>query len=82
MAPGRVVLRSRLPPRLLNEGVYRLELISSLQHRQWLARPGVNAPAIFFTIQGGLSDSPAWNERRPGLLAPVLPWTQCTEASP
>jgi lipopolysaccharide transport system ATP-binding protein len=82
LSPGRIVLRSRLPPRLLNEGVYRLELISSLHHRQWLSRPGVNAPGLFFTIQGGLSDSPAWNERRPGLLAPVLPWTQRMEAVP
>jgi lipopolysaccharide transport system ATP-binding protein len=26
-------------------------------------------------VQGGLSDSPYWMVKRPGLLAPVLDWT-------
>ncbi len=75
LRPGRVVLRSRVPPRLLNEGVYRLELISSLVRQQWLTQAGVNAPGIVLNIRGGLSDSPLWHQRRPGVLAPVLAWT-------
>jgi lipopolysaccharide transport system ATP-binding protein len=71
---GRNLLRSRLPRRLLNEGTYRLELTGGLHCRQWLFEPGVSAPAIYFTIQGGLSDSPLWVHRRPGLLAPVISW--------
>ncbi|MGA3065356.1 MAG: ABC transporter ATP-binding protein [Tepidisphaeraceae bacterium] len=71
---GRNLLRSQFPKRLLNEGTYRIEMLSSLSHRQWLSEPGVSAPFIFLTIQGGLSDSPLWMERRPGMLAPVLPW--------
>lgn len=71
---GRCGLRSRIPQRFLNEGVYRAELIGSLHYRQWLFQPGVNAPAIFITIQGGLSDSPLWMVKRQGLLAPVLEW--------
>ncbi len=31
-------------------------------------------PIIYFRVRGGLSDSPFWNHKRPGLLAPVLPW--------
>ena len=70
---GRIRLKSPLPRRLLNEGTFRLEFISSLHFRQWLTGPGTG-PSINFTIQGGLSDSPLWQVRRPGTLAPVLPW--------
>lgn len=72
---GRFTLRGRIPARLLNEGVYRLELIGGLHHRQWLFEPGKNAPQFFLNIQGGLSDSPLWAVKRPGLLAPVLSWS-------
>jgi lipopolysaccharide transport system ATP-binding protein len=72
---GRNVLRSRIPPRVLNQGKYRLELIVALYHRQWVSAPGANAPVIELSIQGGLSDSPYWMEKRPGLLAPVCSWT-------
>lgn len=66
--------RSRIPSRLFNEGMYRIEMIGSLHYRLWLLEPGVSAPAVFLTIQGGLSDSPYWMVKRPGLLAPELPW--------
>ena len=66
--------KSKIPPRFLNQGVYRLEVLSSLCFRQWLCEPGVNSPAIYLNIQGGLSDSPYWMAKRPGALAPVLEW--------
>ncbi len=71
---GRVRLRGELPRRLLNEGAYRLELIAGLHFRQWLLAPGENAPSINLEIQGGLSDSPFWIAKRPGILAPALRW--------
>ena len=71
---GRNTLSTRLPRRLLNEGTYRIELIASLHCRDWILAPGQNAPSIFLTIQGGLSDSPYWMGRRNGILAPVIPW--------
>jgi hypothetical protein len=40
----------------------------------WLAEPENNAPHVTLAIQGGLSDSPYWMEKRPGLLTPVLDW--------
>jgi lipopolysaccharide transport system ATP-binding protein len=61
----------------LNEGEYRLELNLSLHFRDWFCQPGVNAPAIALMIQGGLSNSPYWMIRRPGLLAPVFQWEIC-----
>jgi lipopolysaccharide transport system ATP-binding protein len=68
-------LRSPIPVRLLNQGVYRLDLLVALYHRQWISCPGDGGPAIRLSIQGGLSDSPYWIERRPGVLAPVCQWT-------
>ena len=63
-----------LPRHLLNEGEYRLEFQASLHHRVWLCQPGVNSPVLHFKLRGGLSSSPLWMERRPGQLAPVLPF--------
>ena len=71
---GVNTLQCALPKRLLNEGVYRLEMIASLHCREWLLRPGENSPSIFFEIRGGLSDSPYWLWARPGLLAPEWSW--------
>jgi homopolymeric O-antigen transport system ATP-binding protein len=61
-----------LPQHMLNEGEYRMELIVSLHWRAWFCQPGVNAPAIYFKLRGGLSQSPHWMEMRPGPLAPIL----------
>lgn len=71
---GKNHLQSRIPKRFFNEGIYRIEFISSLHFRQWLCEPGKNTPVIFLTIQGGLSDSSYWIAKRPGLLAPVMDW--------
>jgi lipopolysaccharide transport system ATP-binding protein len=71
---GFRVLRSRIPPRFLNEGLFRIELISSLHFREWLLAPGNNGPFITVSIRGGLSDSPLWIAKRPGLIAPVIEW--------
>lgn len=71
---GKNHLKSKIPKRFFNEGVYRIEFISSLHFRQWICEPGKNTPTIFLTIQGGLSDSPFWMAKRPGLMAPVMSW--------
>ena len=60
---------------MLNEGMYRVELMGSLHFRQWLFEPGVRAPAVTLVVRGGLSDSPYWMARRPGLVAPVIDWS-------
>ncbi len=67
-------IASRIPSRFLNEGTYRIELIGGLHFREWLFEPGVSVPSIKYQISGGLSDSPFWMAKRPGLLAPVLKW--------
>ncbi len=71
---GRLTLKSQVPKRFLNEGSYRLGLIASLHFKQWLSDPSVESPSIYLNVQGGLSESPHWIARRPGLLAPVMEW--------
>jgi lipopolysaccharide transport system ATP-binding protein len=72
---GTNVLRARLPKRLLNQGTYRFELLGAVYHREWLLARGGRSPSISLTIEGGLSDSPYWVVRRPGLMAPVIEWS-------
>lgn len=72
---GRNLLRTRIPIHLLNEGVYKIELNGGLLHREWFFVPGMTNPALFLEIKGGLSQSPYWVDKRLGLLAPVLEWT-------
>jgi lipopolysaccharide transport system ATP-binding protein len=74
LRPGRFTIRSALPQRILNEGRYFLELSASFYEKEWIIRPGENAPRIEFEIRGGLSDSPTWIRPREGMLALVIPW--------
>jgi homopolymeric O-antigen transport system ATP-binding protein len=63
-----------VPPHLLNEGEYRIDLILSLHFQEWLSQPGVTAPSVGLSVKGGLSESPYWMMARPGLLGPVIPF--------
>ena len=72
---GKNKFSSTIPKRFLNEGTYRVEVIVALYFRYWVIQPLKNSPSIFFTVQGGLSDSPYWMMRRPGILAPELKWS-------
>ena len=69
--------KTKIPRRFLNEGTYRVELIVALYYREWIIEPEKNSPSVSFTIQGGLSDSPYWMQRRPGIFAPELTWETC-----
>lgn len=71
---GHATVTSPIPARLLNEGIYRIEMIASIHFKEWIIQPGVNSPSIYLIIQGGLSESPLWMNKRPGILAPVIKW--------
>jgi lipopolysaccharide transport system ATP-binding protein len=71
---GKNRFETEIPKRFLNEGTYRVEIIVALYFRCWIIEPQKNSPTLTFTIQGGLSDSPYWMMRRPGLIAPELEW--------
>jgi len=68
-------LKAKLPSRFLNEGLYRIEIVGGLHFRQWFFEPGHDVPSALFTVRGGISDSPYWMIKRPGVLAPVIEWT-------
>ena len=76
LANGEVYIRSLLPKRMLNEGVYKVEVHASYHYRAWILRPGVNSPRISFEIRGGLSNSMTWVSPREGILAPVMRWEE------
>jgi homopolymeric O-antigen transport system ATP-binding protein len=74
LGSGRVVLRGRVPSRLLNDGTYRLELSILLYQRHAVVEPSAPAAGISLTIGGLLSDSPHWVQPRAGVVAPVADW--------
>jgi lipopolysaccharide transport system ATP-binding protein len=71
---GLNMLKSQLPKRLFNEGIYRIELVGGLHYKQWLYEPGTSVPSVYLNIKGGLSDSPYWMVRRQGIIAPEMTW--------
>ncbi|WP_417427749.1 polysaccharide ABC transporter ATP-binding protein [Halpernia sp.] len=62
----------QFPKHLLNEGEYIIHLMASRHYKFWICEPNVNAPKIKLKIQGGLSKSDKWIERRTGILAPII----------
>jgi lipopolysaccharide transport system ATP-binding protein len=75
LAVGDVVLSAALPRRLLNEGLYRLDLMAGLYAERWFSVHYETPYAVFLRIQGGMSDSSHWRDVRSGIIAPVLPWS-------
>jgi lipopolysaccharide transport system ATP-binding protein len=71
---GHVCLRTKIPVSFLNNGIYSFELQSDLYLQEWITRPFVDAPHVFMNLDGILSRSPLWVEKRPEILAPLIPW--------
>jgi len=71
---GKNIFKGEIPARLLNEGVYRIELIGGLNNAKWLFEPGKDNPGVYMEIFGGLSDSPYFTSRRPTIISPIIKW--------
>jgi homopolymeric O-antigen transport system ATP-binding protein len=71
---GDVVLSTRIPPRFLNQGVYRIEFMAGIHKTAWLVEPNEQQRALLLHLDGGMSDSVFWQHHRAGVVAPVLPW--------
>lgn len=71
---GYNVIEAEIPKHFLNEGEYSVKLMASLHYIQWLVDPNSKAPRKNLVIAGGLSDSPFWTMKRPGVCAPVIEW--------
>ncbi len=72
---GENLIRMEVPPRILNEYIYRIELVCSLYRKGWIIEPGKNDINIFLNIKGGASDSPYW-VKRSSVFSPVIKWSQ------
>lgn len=66
-------LTLEVPARLLNEGVYSVELLSSLHNSEWLLAPEAS-PRVGLEVVGKFTKSPYWVQKRPGVLALDLRW--------
>jgi lipopolysaccharide transport system ATP-binding protein len=83
LTEGGMVLSAALPPRLLNEGLYRLDLMAGLHGERWFSVHYETPYAVFLRIQGGMSDSSHWRDARPGIIAPILNWSgTCDSPAP
>nr|WP_297167162.1 ABC transporter ATP-binding protein [uncultured Dysgonomonas sp.] len=69
---GRNTFYAEFPKRVLNNGEYYIKPLISLHFISWIINPDSEVPSLHFTIMGGLSDSIIWNDKRPGILAPIL----------
>jgi len=74
LRPGRNRIRARLPMEMLNEGEHRVVFLAAIHKIKWLCRPDDSNVAVSFTIAGGMSQSPYWQEGRRGLVAPIMQW--------
>ena len=54
-ALGKTRLRTKIPRRFLNEGVYKIDLTVFLHKVQFISHYGKASPSIFLAIQGGLT---------------------------
>ncbi len=59
-------------PKILNEGNYYASLCIGIHNQEWLLSPGSDDFKLNFEINGGLSSSPFWMHKRPGLIAPSI----------
>jgi lipopolysaccharide transport system ATP-binding protein len=71
---GKNKVRGATPKHFINEGNYQIRLLASLHCKKNIVDPDSNTPVLVLQIHGGLSESPYWYQKRPGLCAPVLEW--------
>jgi len=71
---GKNRFRVKLPMHFLNEGHYRVEIVASIYNQRWILAPGESPMKAYFSINGGLSESPYWLWARKNICAPILDW--------
>lgn len=72
---GANVLKSKIPLEILNESSFQIVFDASVHKKQWIYNPFVNNDVLIgFEIKGGLSRSGCWQNKRSGLIAPVIRW--------
>lgn len=74
MQQGINILRFKIPNRILSEGEYSIKLACSIYNKEWIIQPLRENIRIFIEIQGGMSDSPHWHNKRNGIISPAITW--------
>lgn len=74
LAKGHNTLSTKLPLEILNTGTYTIELIGGIHGKKWLFEPNRGNPTITVVIDRDFTGHTYWNQKRPGILAPRLPW--------
>lgn len=69
---GSNVIYVKIPSRLLNEGDYIIKPAINIYYQKWIIDPDNASLSISLSVKGGLSDSLYWQEKRSGVIAPVL----------
>lgn len=72
---GPQTLSCEIPAHFLNEGVHRVELVATLHKCEPFTDLSRCPVAIAFEIREGLSESLYWQQRRPGITAPLFDWS-------
>ncbi|WP_075223296.1 ABC transporter ATP-binding protein [Acuticoccus yangtzensis] len=70
---GDFHIKLSMPLNLINNGSYKVRLISSAHQAGWLIPPG-EGPALTLWVDRLFNVSPYWTRARPGLIAPQLSW--------
>ena len=71
---GKNSIKGVIPSHFMNEGTYHIRMMASIHFQEWLVNPDMSSPSVEYSIQGGLSDSPFWTLKRPGICAPIIKW--------
>jgi lipopolysaccharide transport system ATP-binding protein len=72
---GDYIYKIEIPISYFNEGEYAIKFLAGVHFQYWIFPPDIsNSCFLTFSIRGGLSDSPYWIEKRPGVIAPALKW--------
>lgn len=72
---GEHHLIATIPPKLLNEGSYKISVIASIFNKKWLFEyTDKESPSLYMSIAGGLAHTKLWPHARDGYLAPKIDW--------
>lgn len=74
LLPGGHALRVRVPVELLHPGQYRIKPLILGNTQTPIIGETDDGPAVYFDLQGRISNSSRWIRRRPGAIAPRLGW--------
>jgi lipopolysaccharide transport system ATP-binding protein len=69
--PGRYTSRCLIPPRLLNNGIYHLQIRAGVPGQEELVP---DTPACAFRIEGPPANGSSYDSTWPGIVCPALAW--------